>query len=188
MGMFDILGGGNRRGGMSPIALAVIGALAYRTLKGKGRLADMLGTSQGAGGGAGTSPTAATGGLGGGVGGGLGGGVSEGMGGGLGGLLGGLGGGGLGAGLKDLLDRFRQTGHEDKAQSWVSTGSNQPIAPNELEQALGADRIQWLMEQTGLPKDQLLAGLSNELPSTIDKLTPNGQVPADDELDRQLHS
>src|SRR5688572_21749291 len=103
MGMFDILGGGGRRGGgMSPIALALIGTLAYRTLKGKGKLADVLGTSQGGPSptGAGASnldPTAATGG------------------GGLGGLLGGLGGAGLGAGLKDLLDRFRQSGQQDTA-------------------------------------------------------------------------
>jgi uncharacterized protein YidB (DUF937 family) len=172
MGAFDILGGGNRRGGgMSPIALAVLGALAYRTLKGKGRLADMLGTGQGAPNAAstGVDPTTA--------------GASAG---GLGGVLGGLGGGGLSAGIKDLLDRFRQTGHEDKAKSWVSTGANSPIAPHELETALGAERIQWLMEQTGLPKEQLLAGLSQELPSTIDKLTPNGQVPTDDELTGEI--
>jgi uncharacterized protein YidB (DUF937 family) len=42
------------------------------------------------------------------------------------------------------------------------------------------------MEQTGLPKEQLLAGLSNELPQAIDKLTPNGQVPTDAELEKQL--
>jgi uncharacterized protein YidB (DUF937 family) len=168
MGIFDILGGGNRRGGgMSPVTLAVLGALAYRTLKGKGRLADMLGTGQPAPDAARTSgdPSAGPG---------------------TGGLLSGLGGGGLAAGLKDLLDRFRQSGHEEKAQSWVSTGANRPIAPGELEESLGAERIQWLMEQTGLPKEQLLAGLSSELPNTIDKLTPNGQVPTDDELEQKL--
>jgi uncharacterized protein YidB (DUF937 family) len=179
MGIFDILGGGGlggggfggglgggrrRGGGMSPIALAVLGALAYRTLKGKGRLAEILGTGQASAGATGSVPTTNT----------------------SGGLAGALGGGGLAAGLKDLLDRFRQTGHEAKAQSWVSTGANQPIEAHELEQALGEDRIQWLMEQTGLPKDQLLAGLSKELPGAIDKLTPNGQVPPDSELDRQL--
>jgi uncharacterized protein YidB (DUF937 family) len=169
MGMFDILGGGNRRGGgMSPITLAVLGALAYRTLKGKGRLADMLGTSQPTRDVPGTSEAPAP------------------TSGGSGGLLSGLGGGGLGAGLKDLLDRFRQSGHEEKAQSWVSTGANRPIEPPELEQALGEERIQWLMEQTGLPREQLLAGLSKELPDTIDKLTPNGQVPTDNELEREL--
>lgn len=57
-------------------------------------------------------------------------------------------------------------------------------AANEIEQALGEERIQWLMEQTGMPKDQLLQGLSGELPQAIDKLTPDGRIPTDDELSR----
>jgi uncharacterized protein YidB (DUF937 family) len=173
MGLFDILGNGGARrgGGMSPIALALLGTLAYRTLKGKGPLANILGTGQ---------PAAAAGGVP------AGNSATAPSAGGLGGLLSGLGGGGLGAGLKDLLERFRQSGHEDKAQSWVSTGANHSITPPELEQVLGAERMQWLMEQTGLPKEQLLAGLSNQLPETIDKLTPNGQIPTDAELEKQL--
>jgi len=158
MGMFDVLGGSRRGGGMSPIALAVLGTLAYKALKSKASTGAAPGEPA-------TSGAAA---------------------GGLGGLLGGLGGGGLGSGLRDLLDRFRQSGHEEKAQSWVSTGENRPIAANELEQVLGAERLDWLMQQTGLPKDQLLAGLSKELPDAIDKLTPKGQVPTDDELDQEI--
>jgi uncharacterized protein YidB (DUF937 family) len=42
--------------------------------------------------------------------------------------------------------------------------------------------MQWLVEQTGMPKDQLLAGLSGELPDVVDKLTPDGRLPTDDEL------
>ena len=162
--MFNTLGGGNRgRGGMSPIMMGLMGLLAYRTLKGKGKLADMLGTNQAganqAGSDAGGAPTS----------------------GGLGGVLGG---GSLGAGLKDLLDRFRQNGQDDKVQSWVSTGANKSIAPNEIEQALGEERIQWLMEQTGMPREQLLDGLSGELPQAIDKLTPDGRLPTDEEISR----
>ncbi len=167
--MFNTLGGGNRgRGGMSPIMVGLMGLLAYRTLKGKGKLADMLGTNQAganqaggnqAGTDAGSAPT----------------------GGGLGGMLGG---GALGAGLKDLLDRFRQNGQDDKVQSWVSTGANKSIAPNEIEQALGEERIQWLIEQTGMPREQLLEGLSGELPQAIDKLTPDGRLPTDEEISR----
>ena len=56
------------------------------------------------------------------------------------------------------------------------------LLTGELETALGDERIQWLMEQTGLPKDQLLAGLSNDLPDAIDKLTPEGRLPTDAEL------
>jgi uncharacterized protein YidB (DUF937 family) len=156
--MFNTLGGGNRGGGMSPIMLGLMGLLAYRTLKGKGKLADMLGTNQ-TGSDVGNAPAA----------------------GGLGGVLGG---GSLGAGLKDLLDRFRQSGQEEKVQSWVSTGNNKPIAPNEIEQALGEERLQWLVEQTGMPRDQLLNGLSGELPQAIDKLTPDGRLPTDEELSR----
>jgi uncharacterized protein YidB (DUF937 family) len=110
--------------------------------------------------------------------------------GGLGGLLGGgaLGGGALSGGLKDLLDRFRQTGHEQKAQSWVSTGANHSIAPNELEQVLGEERINWLVEETGMPRDQLLAKLSGELPAAVDELTPDGRIPTDDEVMQRLNS
>jgi uncharacterized protein YidB (DUF937 family) len=162
--MFNTLGGGNRgRGGMSPIMMGLMGLLAYRTLKGKGKLADMLGTNQAGANQAGTDA----------------GGVPTG--GGLGGMLGG---GALGAGLKDLLDRFRQNGQDDKVQSWVSTGANKSIAPNEIEQALGEERIQWLMEQTGMPREQLLEGLSGELPQAIDKLTPDGRLPTDEEISR----
>jgi uncharacterized protein YidB (DUF937 family) len=162
MGLLDAFGSGagSRGIGMSPITLAVAGLLAYRTLKGKGRLADMLGTS-GAGAGTGTPADASTN-----------------------GLAGLLSGGALSGGLKNLLDRFRNAGHESAAQSWVSTGPNQPIAPHELEQALGEERVQWLMAQTGMPKDQLLSGLSGELPEAINKLTPNGRIPSDEELAR----
>jgi uncharacterized protein YidB (DUF937 family) len=160
--MFNTLGGNRGRGGMSPIMLGLMGLLAYRTLKGKGRLADMLGTNQ-PGGNAGEAST------------------GGGLGGGLGSVLGG---GGLGAGLKDLLERFRQNGQDDKVESWVASGDNKSIAPNEIEQALGEERIQWLMEQTGMPRDQLLDGLSGELPQAIDKLTPDGRLPTDEELSR----
>ena len=155
MGLF----GGGRRVGMSPIQMGVLGLLAYKALKGKGGLAGIFGSDK--------SPDAA--------GGSLSAGPSSG---------GPLSGGVLGGGLKDLLDRFRQNGQEAKAQSWVAKGSNEPIAPQELEQTLGEERIQWLMEQTGLPRDELLSGLSSELPNAVDELTPDGRVPTDDELSK----
>jgi uncharacterized protein YidB (DUF937 family) len=70
----------------------------------------------------------------------------------------------------------------------VSTGANKPVSPPELEQALGEERIQWLMHQTGLPRDQLLTGLSQQLPGLVDKLTPGGRVPTAPEADAMLAS
>ena len=180
MGLLDSVLGSQPRsasGGMSPITMALLGVLAYRTLHGKGRLAEMLGQStpssagQAASGGKAGSPStvpdqpASSGGLGG-----L-----------LGGLLGAGGGASLGSaisgGLNDLLRQFQDNGQGDKARSWVGTGANKPISATELEQALGEDKIRWLTEQTGLSREQLLAGLSRELPNAVDKLTPNGRVP-----------
>ena len=70
------------------------------------------------------------------------------------------------------------------AQSWVSTGPNQQVSSSELERALGGERIEWLTEQTGMTKDQLLAGLADSLPDAIDQLTPDGRVPTEEEFER----
>jgi uncharacterized protein YidB (DUF937 family) len=167
MGLLDgILGGGMRRGGMSPITMALMGLLAYKTLKGK-NLSEMLRGGAAPGG-------AATGG---------------GLGGMLGGLLGGGAAGGiLSGGIGDLLKQFEDNGQGDKTASWVSTGQNKPVAPSELEQALGSDRIQWLMNQTGMSKDELLAGLSKELPEVVDRLTPEGRLPTEHEASQMIGS
>jgi uncharacterized protein YidB (DUF937 family) len=140
------------------LTLALMGVLAYRTMKGKGRLADMTGSA--------TTGAGNPGGL----------------------LSGGAGGGMLTSGLQDLLAPFGLNGHGEMAQSWVSAGPNQPIAPHEVEQALGEDRVQWLMQQTGMSKADLLAGLSRELPQTVDKLTPNGRVPTEEEASHLVKS
>jgi uncharacterized protein YidB (DUF937 family) len=105
----------------------------------------------------------------------------------LGGLLGGGAAGSvLTGGLGDLLKQFQQNGQGDKAASWVSTGQNEPVTSSELEQALGAERLQWLMNQTGMSKQELLAGLSQELPQVVDKLTPDGRLPTDQEATRMV--
>lgn len=177
MGLLDIFGAsGTPRGGMSPLTMALLGVLAYRTLKGKGRLADVLGINPSAQGNAGGGVLGGLGGIGG-----LGG---------LGSLSGIFGGANPGSiisgGLGDLLRRFQLNGHGDKAQSWVSAGSNQPIAPGELEQALGPERVQWLMQQTGMTRDELMAGLSAKLPQVVDQLTPQGRLPSSEEAERLL--
>jgi uncharacterized protein YidB (DUF937 family) len=100
----------------------------------------------------------------------------------LGGVLGNLGGEGgvgglLGGGLGELLERFTQSGHGEVAQSWVNDGPNKEIAPPQLKQAIGADVLAALEKQTGLSQQELLARLSRELPTAVDKYTPNGQLP-----------
>ena len=95
-----------------------------------------------------------------------------------GGGLGGAGAGGiLGAGLGELIDRFKQNGQGATADSWVGTGPNRPVTPSELERAIGPDVLATLSQQTGLPREELLARLSRELPDAVDRYTPDGRLP-----------
>src|SRR5215212_9479541 len=94
------------------------------------------------------------------------------------GSLGGL----LGGGLNDLVERFRQNGQGEVAESWVGPGPNKEVAPNQLEQAIGPDVLATLSQQTGLSRDELLARLSRELPTAVDKYTPEGRLPAEQDV------
>ena len=109
--------------------------------------------------------------------------------GGLGQVLGGLGGKGgvgglLGGGLGELLERFKQNGQGEVADSWVARGPNKEVAPYQLEQAIGADVVATLSKQTGLSREEILARLSRELPQAVDKYTPDGRLPTESELMR----
>jgi len=85
-------------------------------------------------------------------------------------------------GLGGLLDQFTRSGYGDRMHSWVGTGENHPIAPNELEEALGPDAVNQLSDQTGMPRGDMLSELSHLLPDVVDQLTPEGRLPNDDEL------
>jgi uncharacterized protein YidB (DUF937 family) len=108
--------------------------------------------------------------------------------GGLGGLLGQLGGasagGLLSGGLGELLDRFKQSGQGETAESWVGTGPNKQVTPSQLEQAIGPDVLDTLSQQTGLSRQELLARLTRELPDAVDKYTPQGRLPTEAEFSR----
>jgi uncharacterized protein YidB (DUF937 family) len=99
--------------------------------------------------------------------------------------LGGANAGGiLSGGLGELVDRFKQSGQAETAESWVKTGPNRPCTPAQLEQALGPQVLDTLSQQTGLSRDELLARLCRELPDAVDKYTPQGRLPTEGELSR----
>ncbi len=190
MGLLDSLtGGNNQQGGMSKLTMLLLGVLAYRTYQGKGRLADMLHNNginlpgqpgnvpanspnvppsdgpMGMPGNTGNS-----------------GGLGDLLRNGLGGLLGGAAAGGiLSTGLGDLLKQFTQNGNPAAPNSWIGTGPNHAISPDDVESGLGADSIRSLSEHSGLPREQVLSELAKGLPDVVDQLTPHGRIPAEHE-------
>jgi len=163
---------------------------------GGGSLGDLLGGMLGGGaaGGRGAGPAGGGGGLGDLLGGILGGGGAPASGrgarpsagsGGLGDLLGPAAGGvlgsALGSGLRNLVQDMQANGHGREAQSWVGTGPNEDISETDLANAIGAEDIDHVARQTGIPRDQLLSELRQNLPGVIDQLTPRGQLPSEEE-------
>jgi uncharacterized protein YidB (DUF937 family) len=91
------------------------------------------------------------------------------------------------AGLKGLVQRFQQNGLGDAIQSWIGTGQNQSIAPDQVHQALGSDTIDELSRQTGTPRSDLLSELAQALPAFVDHMTPSGRVPNEPEVSQSMN-
>jgi uncharacterized protein YidB (DUF937 family) len=81
-------------------------------------------------------------------------------------------------GVSGIVSELQQKGLGDTVKSWVGTGPNQPVSPDQLHNALGADTVSQLAAKIGINPQDLLARLSQALPTAIDKLTPAGAVPA----------
>ncbi len=101
-------------------------------------------------------------------------------------MTGGTAGGILSRGLGDLLKQFQQRGLGSTANSWIGSGPNAAISPNDLGTALGPEIINTLSAHTGLSRDELLQALSQHLPNAVDKLTPNGRLPTPEETNHML--
>ena len=84
-----------------------------------------------------------------------------------------------GGGLSGILGKLQQGGLGDAAQSWVGTGANQPVSADALGGALGPDLMGMIAGQLGGNHQQAAGTMADLLPGLIDKLTPQGQVPAD---------
>jgi len=84
-----------------------------------------------------------------------------------------------GGGLSGILGKLQQGGLGEAAQSWVGTGANQPVSADALGGALGPDLMGMIAKQLGGNEQQAAGTMADLLPGLIDKLTPQGQVPAD---------
>ena len=89
-------------------------------------------------------------------------------------------------GLEGLIQSFQRNGLADIVNSWVGTGQNLPISSDQIKQGLGSDLVGQLASKTGLSSDAASSQLANLLPGLIDKLTPDGNVPAGGLLEQGL--
>src|SRR6478735_3854057 len=80
-------------------------------------------------------------------------------------------------GIQGIVSEFEKNGLGPTVKSWVGTGPNQPISPDQVHKALGPDLMRQLSEKSGLSVEDLAQKLSQVLPEVVDKLTPDGTIP-----------
>jgi len=89
--------------------------------------------------------------------------------------------GSLSKGLDDLLDGFKNAGQKEVADSWVAPNTpNKELTSSQVEDAIGQDTLRQLAEKTGIPYKELLDRLAAAIPGAVDRLTPDGNLPASD--------
>ncbi|MEV0323391.1 YidB family protein [Streptomyces sp. NPDC050658] len=100
----------------------------------------------------------------------------------LGGLLGGGGSGGQGGSpLGGLLDMITKSGmvSQDQLDSWVGTGENRPLSPDQVKQAVPDATLDKVAADAGVSRDEAADQIAQQLPQAVDRLTPEGQVPTE---------
>ena len=85
-------------------------------------------------------------------------------------------------GLAGLVQSFEKQGLGNAIAAWISTGPNPPITGDQVHAALGADKVEQLAAQAGVPPEMAKALIAAVLPVLVDKLTPSGAAPAQSSL------
>lgn len=86
-------------------------------------------------------------------------------------------------GLLGLIQRFRDGGAGAIVDSWIGTGENKAISPDLLGSILGSSTVSDLAQKAGVAPELLTSMLASVLPSMVDKATPNGELPANNQLE-----
>lgn len=87
-----------------------------------------------------------------------------------------------GGGFAGLIEKFRSAGLGSTVDSWITRGDNAPLSNEQLESALGNETIGNFASQTGVDPGTATSALAWMIPSVVDTLTPDGEVPDESSL------
>lgn len=81
-------------------------------------------------------------------------------------------------GLAGLVQTLQKNGLGEIVNSWVGTGKNLPVTPQQIQQGLGGDLLKQLAAKAGISTEAAGTQLAGLLPDLVDKLTPTGKIEA----------
>lgn len=91
-----------------------------------------------------------------------------------------------GGGLSKMMQGAQASGLSAQADSWVGTGENEPVSGQDVKRVVGDDTVQELAREAGISEDDAANVLASVVPQVVNGLSPNGQLPSDDDLDQLL--
>ena len=86
-------------------------------------------------------------------------------------------------GLNKILSSLQQQGQGAQAKSWISTGENESVSATDIEGAMGREEIAAIAEKLGLSEEETAGALAQVLPQVVDRVSPEGELPAESQLD-----
>lgn len=87
-------------------------------------------------------------------------------------------------GLSKMVSGAQASGLSAQADSWVGTGANAPVSGQEVRSVVGDDTVTELAQNAGITDDEAADVLAHVVPQVVNGLTPDGNLPADDDLDK----
>lgn len=93
-------------------------------------------------------------------------------------------------GIEGVLGKLRKTGRAREADSWVGTGANEPISPDDLSDVFGRKEVDDVAREVGVDPQQALGGLASIFPEIVNQLTPQGRIESgsDDVVEQALRT
>ena len=89
-------------------------------------------------------------------------------------------------GISGLAQQFAAKGLGHIVSSWIGTGQNLPISPEQLQSVLGSEQVQAIAAKAGISPTAVNTALAQILPQLVDKMTPNGEVPQGDLMSKGM--
>ena len=82
-----------------------------------------------------------------------------------------------GGGLQGLVSQFEQQGLGNVVQSWIGSGQNLAITPDQVQSVLGEPHIAAVAAKLGLSPADVTNQLAGLLPHAVGSVTPAGAAP-----------
>ncbi len=89
-------------------------------------------------------------------------------------------------GISGLATQFAAKGLGHIVSSWIGTGPNLPISPEQLQSVFGSEQVRTIAAKAGISPEAAQTGLAQVLPQLVDKMTPNGEVPQGDLMSKGM--